>query len=288
MITYTVFAVCDGEQTANIIGSSIENMRPEPIGIGTFEIENGDNKWEIGAYFQEKPNAVELYLLELVYQIKFTVSEVPYKDWVTHVRRQLTPVLAGRFIIYGSHDENKIPINYYKLKIEAAMAFGTGHHATTLGCLLALNDIKKFGFAVKNVADIGCGTGVLAIAAAEAFSAKVIASDIDPIAIRTTKINIQENGYYTKIMSVKASGFRHGEIIKRAPFDLIFANILARPLKSLAIDMAKNSSLNSIAILSGILKNQSFSVEQYFLANGFCRMFKKEINGWSTIVLKRL
>lgn len=287
MTTYSVFTVCDGKKNAKIISSALEKMNPDPVGIGTFEIENGSKKWEIGAYFHEKPNTVELSLLELVYKIKFNVSEVPFKDWVTHVRRQLTPVLAGRFIIFGSHDKNKIPLNCHKLKIEAAMAFGTGHHGTTLGCLLALSKLKKLGLIINNAADIGCGTGVLAMATVAAFSARVIACDIDPIAVKTAKINIKENGYYKNIVVLEATGFRHAEMVKRAPFDLIFANILAKPLKSLARNVAENSSANSVVILSGILDRQSSGVEKYFLTNGFSRILKKEIDGWITLVLKR-
>ena len=287
MATYTVFAISSSEEKANTIGSSLEKLNPEPVGIGIFELENNSNYWEIGAYFQAKPNQIELALLEKIYNIKFVFSRVPSTDWVAHVRRQLTPIFVGGFAIFGSHDEHRIPLNYYKLKIEAAMAFGTGHHSTTEGCLLAFSSLKKLGFTARNVADIGCGTGILAIAAAISNNARVVAADIDPIAVEMTKINLDKNGVHTRVKAVRAAGFSNIEIIKRAPFDLMFANILAKPLKILAKNMARYSSFNSIIILSGILDRQSSGVEQYFLTNGFSRMFKKKINGWTTLVLKR-
>jgi ribosomal protein L11 methyltransferase len=287
MDTYTVFAICSCEETANIIGSSLEKLNPIPVGIGIFELENQSDKWEIGAYFHEEPNQIELALLETIYNLKFLVSKVPSTDWVAHVRRQLTPVFAGCFAIYGSHDQHKIPLNYYRLKIEAAMAFGTGHHSTTVGCLLALSDLKKLGFSARNVADIGCGTGILAMAAAISNDARVVAADLDPIAVETTKINLEKNGFQTRVRALRAIGFQNSEIIKRAPFDLIFANILAKPLKILAKNMARYSTLQSVVVLSGILDRQSSGVEKYFLTNGFSRMFKKKINGWTTLVLKR-
>ena len=131
-----------------------------------FEVEDGSGLWEVGAYFTERPDAGALAVLAALHDVKpFTISEIPDQDWVAKVKRDLPPVDAGRFFVYGSHDADQVPADRIPLLIEAAMAFGTGHHGTTLGCLLALDRLIAEGQVPQNVADIGCGTAVLAMAA---------------------------------------------------------------------------------------------------------------------------
>ena len=156
MTSYTVFTKTVGEAKANIIGSSLERMSPKPVGVGVFEIEDGCGLWEISGFFVEKPNALDIKILEVTYQTEFVVSQIFDKDWISHVQRDLRPVRAGRFLLYGQHDRENVSINDYGLQIEAAMAFGTGHHATTVGCLLALEQLKKSGYVFQNVVDILC------------------------------------------------------------------------------------------------------------------------------------
>ena len=169
MPTWTAFTKIDDKTRAEALGEAMEELEPEPTGVGVFEIEDGSGLWEIGGYFIEAPNEVELALLSAAYHAQgFVVSEVPDTDWVDKVRRELTPVVAGRFFVYGSHDADKIPEGSEPLLIEAAMAFGTGHHGTTQGCLEALDRLAGEGFVGRSVADIGCGTAVLAMGAARA------------------------------------------------------------------------------------------------------------------------
>ena len=173
MTTFTALTTLPGKINASDLGDALERLTPEPIGVGVFELEDGSGLWEVGAYFSEKPDDISLALLAAVFQAEeFKISELSQIDWVSKVQRSLKPVVAGRFFVYGSHDSDKVPPDCEPLLIEASMAFGTGHHGTTKGCLLALEQLITGGFKAKNVIDVGCGTAVLAMAAARIFSAK--------------------------------------------------------------------------------------------------------------------
>ena len=253
MPTYTSLTTLEGKDAANDLGVALENLDSPPYGIGVFEIEDGSGLYEVGAYFIDAPNEIELLILSTAYSAKpFVVSEVPDKDWVAEVRRELAPVEAGDFFVYGSHDSDKVPANCKPLLIEAAMAFGTGHHGTTKGCLTALDNLFKSGFIGTNVVDIGCGTAVLAMGAALCWPGKVLASDIDEIATETSKANAHANGLGDRIKIITCAGFDHPDLNASAPYDLILANILKGPLVALAPDMSKNSILGGYIILSGL------------------------------------
>ena len=202
-------------------------------------MEDGSNLWEVAAYFTEAPDEIALALLAKANGARdFIISEVPDTDWVAKVRRDLSPVEAGRFFVYGSHDADKLPEGKIGLLIEAAMAFGTGHHGTTLGCLRALDRLLEAGKTFENVADIGCGTAVLGMAAAKVSDREVIASDIDEVAVDVAQSNVDANALTGRVICVEAAGFNHEQLADKAPFDLVFANILKGPLVALAPDMA--------------------------------------------------
>lgn len=288
MSTFTALTTLMGKDAAQALADSIETLIPEPTGIGVFEVEDGSGTWEVGGYFTEKPDAVGLDLLAAVQGAKpFVVSKIEDRDWVAQVRRELTPVHAGRFVVFGGHDADNIPGNKIRLEIEAAMAFGTGHHGTTQGCLMSFDKLLTSGLMPTNVADIGAGTGVLAMAAAKVSSGAIIASDIDPIATETAAANIAANGLRGRVRAVTSVGFRHPDLRARAPFDLVFANILAGPLKKLAPDMAKHTSVGSILILSGILNRQALGVEAVYKGWGFNRVDRRVIGEWTTLTLQR-
>ncbi|WP_150121126.1 50S ribosomal protein L11 methyltransferase, partial [Sulfitobacter sp. HI0076] len=188
MPTFTALTTLTGRDPAYALGEAMERLIPEPTGVGVFEVEDGSGLWEVGGYFEEAPDTAALAVLAKAMGAKdFTVSELPETDWVAHVRRELAPVEAGRFFVYGSHDADKVPDDCEPLLIEAAMAFGTGHHGTTLGCLRALDRLAGEGFHGKNVVDIGCGTAVLAMAAARIWPEPVLASDIDEVAVEVAQ-----------------------------------------------------------------------------------------------------
>lgn len=287
MPTFTALTTLPGKSRAEALGDALERMAPEPTGIGVFEMEDGSELWEIGAYFTEAPDEAALALLAAAFQAKpFVVSEVPETDWVAHVRRELAPVEAGRFFVYGSHDADNVPQGAEPLLIDAAMAFGTGHHGTTLGCLRALDQLIEDGFAARSVADIGCGTAVLAMAAARVWTAKIIASDIDEVAVEVAEANLRANGLATQVHCVEAAGFDHPELKTAAPYDLIFANILKGPLIALAPDILRHNSANGFVILSGILNEQADQVAEVYCELGYSLVQRNSIVDWATIVLK--
>jgi ribosomal protein L11 methyltransferase len=290
MPTYTALTTLFGEDRAEALGEALEQLQPEPIGVGVFEIEDDSGLWEVGAYYTEPPNAAFLELLATAFEAKpFVVSEVPEVDWVAHVRRELAPVEAGRFFVYGSHDADKVPANgRIPLQIEATVAFGTGHHNTTLGCLLAWDRLEAEGFRPARVADIGCGTAVLAMAAAKLLpEAEIMASDIDKVAVDVAAANVEINGLKGRIACMEAAGFAHPEL-QKAPFDLVFANILKGPLIELAPDMARNTAKGGVVVLSGLLVVQAEAVLAAYHAAGFETVAREDLGEWSALVLRRV
>ena len=288
MPTYSALTTLMGRDAAEALGEAMERLTPEPTGVGVFEIEDGSGLYEVGVHFEDAPNDIALALLAASHGARpFAISEVPDVDWVAHVRRELSPVEAGRFFVYGSHDADKVPEGRIALLIEAAMAFGTGHHGTTLGCLRALDRMVSAGQVAAHVADVGCGTAVLAMAAAHVFPGTVIASDIDPVAVETAAANIAANGLHGRVRCVQAAGFGAKALREGAPYDLVFANILKGPLIALAPDMATHVSPGGQVILSGILNEQADAVAEVYARHGFNPVHREEIVEWTTLTLRR-
>ncbi|TWI34470.1 50S ribosomal protein L11 methyltransferase [Paracoccus sulfuroxidans] len=288
MPTWTALTNVVGRDAAEALAELGEDLIPEPVGSGVFEIEDGSNRWEVGLYFTEAPDEIALALMAAAWGAQpFVISELPEVDWVAHVRRELSPVEAGRFFVYGSHDADKIPEDSEGLLIEAAMAFGTGHHATTKGCLLALDRLIAQGFTPERIVDVGCGTAVLAMAAARVFPQIVLAGDIDPVAVDTAKANVMANGLDGRVECVEAVGFDHPLIEGAAPFDLVFANILKQPLIDLAPDMARYVAHGGKAILSGILVQQADEVTRAYADHGLALERRDDFGDWSTLVVAR-
>ena len=288
MPTFTALTTLVGKAPADALGEAMERLLPEPTGVGVFEIEDGSGLWEVGGYFTEAPDEAGLAVLAAAFEAKpFVISELPETDWVAKVKRELAPVEAGRFFVYGSHDADKIPEGSEPLLIEAAMAFGTGHHGTTLGCLKALDRLANEGIVGKAVADIGCGTAVLAMGAARIWPETVLASDIDAVAVEVAQANVVANGLEGRVICLEAAGFGHPDLAARAPFDLVFANILKAPLIDLAPDMGGNIAAGGHAILSGILNEQADEVVAAYDAAGFDVQTREEIGEWTTLTLCR-
>lgn len=288
MPTFTAFTKLPEKDAAEALGLALESMDPEPTGVGVFIIEDGSETFEVGGFFLEQPDDIELTLLAAAYNAApFVVSEVPDTDWVAKVRRDLTPVVAGRFFVYGSHDADKIPEGSVPLLIEAAMAFGTGHHGTTQGCLEALDRLATEGFVGKKVADIGCGTAVLAMGAASIWPDQVIASDIDEVAVEVAAANVTANNLTGNVTCVEAAGFGHPELAAHAPYDLIFANILKQPLIDLSPDFAQALQPGGYGILSGILTRQADEVIAVYETNGVNLVRCDTIGEWVTLTLRK-
>ncbi|MEL6607466.1 MAG: 50S ribosomal protein L11 methyltransferase [Pseudomonadota bacterium] len=286
MPTYTALTTLTGKTAAEALGEGLERMEPAPTGVGVFEVEDNSGLWEVGGYFLDAPDPAALALLAAAFGAQdFAVSEVPDVDWVAKVQRELPPVPAGRFLVYGSHDADKVPDGVVPLLIDAAMAFGTGHHGTTKGCLEAFDALLSDGRSFANVADIGCGTAVLAMAAARVFPEQAIASDIDEVAVEVAQANLRANGLEGRVHCVEAAGFDHADLSARAPYDLIFANILKGPLIALAPAMARHCAPGGIVILSGLLNTQAEEVKDVYQKVGFNVLREAQIVDWTTLTL---
>ncbi len=209
------------------------------------------------------------------------------KDWVKASLEDLVPVPAGRFVVHGQHDRARVTANKIGIEIEAALAFGTGHHGTTRGCLLLLDHVLK-AHRPRRVLDLGTGTGVLAIAAAKALRGPVLASDIDPLSVRVARENAHLNQTGHLVETIQATGFSAPQFAQRGPFDLILANILANPLRQLAGPMARHLAPSASVILSGLLTHQASSVIAAYRARGLVPVRHLRIEGWSSLLLRNV
>ena len=263
----------------------LENLVvPAPDAVSQFE--DGEGGWRIEAYFSQPANIPDLsQQLDAAFghaAPAFEVEGVPDLNWVALSQAALPPVIAGRFVVHGSHDRDRIPHGPNAILIDAGEAFGTAHHATTLGCLLAIDRLaQQRSFA--RVLDLGCGSGVLAIAAARALPrAQIIATDNDPLAVAVASENARANGDH-RIAFACASGLHHPWLRHAAPFDLVIANILAGPLCTLAPDIRRAVRPRSALVLSGILCPEAPQVIAAYMAQGFALQTHRRTSGWSTL-----
>jgi ribosomal protein L11 methyltransferase len=213
-----------------------------------------------------------------------TVERMPATDWVSANLRDFPPIRAGRFFIHGSHFAGRPPAGSVALQVDAGAAFGSGEHATTLGCLLALDRLarrRRFSAAL----DLGCGSGILAVALAKATRRRVLAADIDPQSVKVAAANIRRNGVAALATAVRSSGYRSRAIGRRRPYDLVVANILARPLASMAAENRRHLAGGGIVVLSGLLARQERFVLAAHRLQGLSLMRRLTIDGWSTLVL---
>ncbi len=280
-VTLTIPALALGaaEETANRFEG---DFRIEPLALSINETDEAKNLWETVAYFADAAEAREAQqLLQLSSGI---ISTLPDTDWVKHSLEGLAPVAAGRFFLHGSHDRERRRHGGIPLEIDAGTAFGTGHHGTTAGCLLALDAILKQR-KPKRILDLGCGTGVLAIAAAQATKRKTLATDIDPEAVRVTRLNATLNCAGPLINGVTAPGLKHSHIASAAPYDLIFANILARPLINLAQGLKSILAPGGNLILSGLTNDQVRWVSAAYRNRGLVCSQTLLLGNWATLTL---
>jgi len=241
--------------------------------------------WRIDAFPTTAEEADGLLRVLKAFAGLTTVAEkLADADWLAMALSGLPPVRAGRFFVFGAHDRGLAPASTVNLRIEAGAAFGTGHHGTTVGCLLAYNDLLK-ARRFRKVLDVGAGTGVLAIAAARTGSKVAVGTDIDAPSVRIARENAALNGANARF--VHASGLGHSLVAGSGPYDLVFANILAAPLISLSHDIRGALSPGGIAILSGLLRTQERAVKAAYLAHGFQARRSLYRDAWATLVLQR-
>ncbi|MGK2922420.1 MAG: 50S ribosomal protein L11 methyltransferase [Methyloceanibacter sp.] len=278
-----------GPPAAGRIARALDEAEdPQALSVSYFDLGNG--RFEVSALYGARPDEDALNTLigkaaEGDAVTPLSVEDMPNADWVTVSQGQRGPVRAGRFLIHGSHDRDKITRNRFTIEIDADQAFGTAHHASTRGCLLALDDLAKRG-RPDLVLDLGTGTGILAIAAARAFDRPVVATDTDPVAVAIAKDNARKAGLSQQIHAFVAEGLAH-PIFRRLKPDLIVANILAAPLYELAPAMARTLQPGGYAILSGVTADQAAGIEARYGAHGFTREKRILLDGWATLVLGR-
>ena len=229
----------------------------------------------------------------------FAPQAIEPQDWVAKSQQGLAPVKAGRFLIHGSHDRDLVRGTGHRIEIDAAQAFGTAHHGTTRGCLLALQRLAlgRNRDHIAKIFDLGTGSGILAIAATRLFQSKVLACDIDPVSVDITHSNARLNGAHNtahgmrmgggRLQVIEAAGFAHQAIRAALPFDLIIANVLANPLKSLAPDFRQATSPGSYLLLSGITRAQTRPLLARFRSFGFTPIAIDKLDDWSSLTLQR-
>jgi ribosomal protein L11 methyltransferase len=325
----TVARLSCNEQTARRIAAYLgEIFGTDDTACAAFE--NDDGRWQVAIHFRRTPDEAALRMQVAlvagdVAAAGLLIEPVASADWVTKSLSGLKPVRAGRFIVHGAHDRARARPNDIGIEIEAALAFGTGHHGTTRGCLLALDDLAKrskkrrvrvqkkvtpsfilplsgggkirgdvslplkgrgLGWG-SSIFDIGTGSGVLAIAAAKALRTRVIASDIDPVAVAAARANARLNRVAPAITLVRANGANARAIAAHAPYGLIFANILLWPLLRLAVPIRRLAGRKARIVLSGLLQGQANAVLAIYRAQGLVLERRIALDGWVTLVLRR-
>jgi ribosomal protein L11 methyltransferase len=283
------FAIGDEPTARRVVDLLNESLDDDQAAVAAFE--RPDGRWDISVHFAEVPDQAairELVSLAAGDNIAqaITFDTVEARDWVKASLEDLVPVPAGRFVVHGRHDRARVAPNKLGIEIEAALAFGTGHHGTTRGCLLLLGEVLR-SRQPKRVLDLGTGTGVLAIAAAKAQRQRVLASDIDPVSVRVARDNARLNGVGNLVEAICATGFSAPQFAIRGPFDLVLANILANPLRQMATPMAAHLAPSALVILSGLLPHQARSVIASYRACGVILRRQLLIDGWSSLLMQR-
>lgn len=278
-------------QSGEVLDLLSEVFGEEDIAIANTEVDEKRDIWETSVYLladdEEDVRARVTEALACAFPHLTVERElIPDVDWIAKSLEGLTPVRAGRFLVHGSHDRDKVRINDLAIEIEAGQAFGTGHHGTTAGCLEMIEQVLR-SRTIRNALDLGTGSGVLAIAVAKMRPVPVLATDIDPIAIRVARENARLNGIVSGMSLETAPGFHSDAFRKHGPFDLIIANILARPLIKMAPQLVTHLAPGGTVILSGILASQRWKVLSAYNGMHLSHVRTLWRNGWVTIHLRK-
>ncbi len=285
-VTIPLHGADDARRTADLLS---ELLWPPADAVGLRETRDG--LWRVDAYFALPPrrDQLERFLREtcgLAASPPFAIEELAPTDWVAASQAARPPVAAGRFIVHGAHDRQRVGHRRWAIEIEAGQAFGTGHHGSTAGCLAAIDRVTRRA-PPRRALDVGTGSGVLAVALAKAGCPRVLACDNDPLAVAAARQAVKENGVASRVRAKVASGLGHRLIGNRAPYDLVAANILARPLAGLAGAIARHTRPRSVVVLSGLLDAQSGPLAARYRAHGFALADRVRIGDWTTLVLRR-
>ncbi len=287
--------VSDERRARSVADLIVESFEPAESASTAFEtgdlLPGGGTAWFVEAYFGWEPDQAVVRALIAVASDEATARSATFgltekRDWVASSLAGLKPVRAGRFLVHGRHDRSRVEANDVAIEIEAGLAFGTGHHGTTRGCLLHFDRVLKRR-RPKRVLDVGCGAGVLAIAGAKVLRRKVWLGDIDPIAVEVTNVNARLNGVGALCRAIVSRGVENARLREAAPYDLVFANILAKPLRLLAPSLAAVISADGEAIVSGLLLADVPGVLASWRAQGFDLAERIELEGWASLRLRR-
>ena len=287
--------VSDERRARAVADLIVESFEPAEAASTAFETDDllpgGGKAWLMEAYFGAEPDEAAIRALIAVASDEATARSATFgltekRDWVANSLAGLKPVRAGRFLVHGAHDRSRVRANDVAIEIEAGLAFGTGHHGTTRGCLLHFDRLLKRR-RPKRVLDVGCGAGVLAIAAAKVLRRKVWLGDIDPVAVEVANANARLNGVGALCRAIVSRGVENVRLREAAPYDLVFANILARPLRLLAPSLAAVISADGEAIVSGLLLADVAGVLASWRAQGFDLAERIELEGWASLRLRR-
>jgi ribosomal protein L11 methyltransferase len=286
-----LFLSTDGLRATRIARLLEAELEADAIPVAAFEIDEKTGLWSVSAYVPaDEAEIIEKRIAAVLERenLPHGIGREPLDDidWVAATLSELTPVRSGRFIVHGSHDRH-VPRPWQRaMLIDAGLAFGTGHHGTTAGCLDMLGEcLKRRDYG--NVLDLGTGSGVLAIAVAKSLPARVLASDIDPVAVEVARQNVRINGVSARVECITAAGFNNRRFAGRKPFDLVLANILARPLEMLARDLVRHLDRHATVILSGLLPHQQARIVAAYRAQGLRLVKAHHRDGWLTLVLER-
>ena len=281
-------AVTDRVSALRLVDRLSEQLDPDSCAVSMFE-QGTDWVAEVVFSGDETRREIEQAFAELLPAAPLAVTPVTERDWVARSLEGLAPVRAGRFIIHGAHDRGRVGANEIGIEIEAALAFGTGHHGTTRGCLLAFEALRKRSrnAATWRILDVGTGTGVLAIAAARALRTPVVATDIDPVAVDVALANAKLNHAGALFQGFTAAGADAGRLRARRPYDVIFANILEAPLRRMSHSLSALLARRGHLILSGLLPAHANGVSSAYRQQGIVLESRLLVDGWVTLILRR-
>jgi ribosomal protein L11 methyltransferase len=280
------------KQAEDLAQIASEILPLDEVSVAVSETKPDDPLWRVDIYAgpnigpTDLEQEVRAALGERLNGLDVMSEVIEDADWVAQSLAGLDPVPAGRFLVHGAHDAGRVPANAHGIQVEAALAFGTGHHGTTKGCLMAFDGLLK-QVRPRSILDLGTGTGVLAIAAAKALGLGVLASDIDRMSVVIARANASLNRVADRVRIIHANGLAHPYIRGNAPYDLVFANILAGPLVRLAPGIARTVRPGGHVILSGLLTSQERQVRAAYRIQGLMPVQKRVLDNWVTLTLRR-
>jgi ribosomal protein L11 methyltransferase len=276
-MTWRILVETRDEATATRAATALEALAPA---VAAFETTPG-GAWRVEGFAEALPDGAALALIEAAVG-PVLVERLAERNWLAENQASFPPLRVGRFFVHGAHVPAPARSGLWPILVDATTAFGTGEHATTRGCLTALQRLRP-----RRVLDMGTGTGILAIAALRAGARRVLAADIDPGSVRVARLNLRRNGVGARAAAIESDGYRDRRIARAGKFDLVLANILARPLALMAPALARALAPGGTAILSGLLARQERLVLAAHRAQGLVLERRIAVEGWHTLVLRK-